>query len=230
MWTTAKLQNIQVPEDKTKVTMTDPETRGLVYEVRRAGRSFYLRYTFEGRQRTIPLGPFPTLSIKDARKKAEELKRKVLMGSDPLGEKHQKTHSPTIREFFNTVYLPYSKNQHRDPYGNQSLFMRHLEPRFGSKRMNEISKLMIRTWINDLLAKGYSASFINRILVLMGNLYTIANDLDVKVYPYDQNSVLSCSGLFRSIPPTCRLRRCRDWLWLLRKVGTCGSSISSAFF
>ena len=139
MWTTAKLQSIQVPEDKTKVTMTDPETRGLVYEVRPAGRSFYLRYTFEGRQRTIPLGPFPTLSIKDARKKAEELKRNVLMGSDPLGEKHQKTHSPTVREFFNTVYLPYSKNQHRDPYGNQSLFMRHLEPRFGSKRMNEIS-------------------------------------------------------------------------------------------
>lgn len=46
MWTTAKLQSIQVPEDKTKVTMTDPETRGLVYEVRPAGRSFYLRYTF----------------------------------------------------------------------------------------------------------------------------------------------------------------------------------------
>ena len=183
MWTTAKLQSIQVPEGKTKVTMTDPETRGLVYEVRPAGRSFYLRYTFEGRQRTIPLGPFPTLSIKDARKKAEELKRKVLMGSDPLGEKHQKTHSPTVREFFNTVYLPYSKNQHRDPYGNQSLFMRHLEPRFGSKRMNEISKLMIRTWINDLLDKGYSASFINRILVLMGNLYTIANDLDVEGVP-----------------------------------------------
>jgi hypothetical protein len=45
--------------------------------------------------------------------------------------------------------------------------------------MNEISKLMIRTWINDLLDKGYSASFINRILVLMGNLYTIENYLDV---------------------------------------------------
>lgn len=183
MWTTAELQSIRVPKGKTKVTMTDPQTRGLVYEVRPAGRSFYLRYTFEGRQRTIPLGPFPTLSIKDARKKAEELKRRVLMGKDPLGEKHQKTHSPTIREFFNTVYLPYSKNQHRDPYGNQSIFANHLEPRFGSKRMNEISRLMIRTWINDLLDKGYSASFINRMLVLLGHLYAIANDLDVEGVP-----------------------------------------------
>ena len=183
MWTTAKLLSVEVPKGKTKATMTDPQTRGLVYEVRPAGRSFYLRYTFEGRQRTIPLGPFPTLSIKDARKKAEELKRRVLMGKDPLGEKHQKTHSPTIREFFTTVYLPYSKNQHRDPYGNQSIFVHHLEPRFGSKRMNEISRLMVRNWINDLLGKEYSASFINRCLVLLGNLYTIANDLGVEGVP-----------------------------------------------
>lgn len=183
MWTMANLQNIQIPAGKTKVTMTDPNTRGLVYEVRPSGRSFYLRYTFEGRQRTIPLGPFPTLNIKDARKRAEALKREVLSGTDPLAVKHEKTHSPTIREFFNKVYLPYSKNEHRDPYGNQSLFNNHLGPRFGSKRMNEITRLMIRTWINELLDKGYSASFINRMLVLLGHLYTIANDLDVEGVP-----------------------------------------------
>ena len=183
MWTTEYLKSIEVPEGKTKASMTDPQTRGLIYEVRPAGRSFYLRYSHEGRQRTIPLGPFPTLSIKDARKKAEELKRRVLMGKDPLEEKHQKTHSPTIREFFTTVYLPYSKNQHRDPYGNQSLFIHHLEPKFGSKRMNEISRIMVRNWINELLNQGYSASFINRCLVLLGNLYTVANDLEVKGVP-----------------------------------------------
>lgn len=183
MWTNAKLKSVKPPKGKTKVTMTDPETRGLVYEVRPAGRSFYLRYTFEGRQRTIPLGPFPTLGVADARKKAEELKRRIYMGEDPLADKHKTTRCPTVREFFNTVYLPYSKNQHRDPYGNQSLFTHHLEPRFGSKRMNEISKLMIRNWTNDLLEAGYAPSTINRMLILLGHLYTIANDLDVEGVP-----------------------------------------------
>lgn len=183
MWTTTKLKEITVPEGKKKVTLTDPQTRGLVYEVRPAGRSFYLRYTHEGRQRTIPLGPFPTLGIADARKKAEELKRRIYMGYDPLGEKHKKTCSPTVREFFTKVYLPYSKNQHRDPYGNQSLFQHHIGPRFGSKRMNEITKLMVRNWTNDLLDKGYSASTINRMLILLGHLYTVANDLDVVGVP-----------------------------------------------
>lgn len=184
MWTHAKLKDAAIPEGQTKLTMTDPQTRGLVFEVRTGGRSFYLRYTVEGRQRTFPLGPFPTLGIADARKRAEDLKRRIHMGEDPLAEKHKKTHSPTIREFFNKVYLPYSKNQHRDPYGNQSLFLHHIEPRFGSKRMNEISKFMVRSWTNDLLDHGYAPSTINRNLILLGHFYTVANDLDMVGVPH----------------------------------------------
>lgn len=49
--------------------------------------------------------------------------------------------------------------------------------------MNEISRLMVRNWVNELLNNGYSASFINRCLMLLSNLYTVANDLEIKGVP-----------------------------------------------
>jgi integrase len=183
MWTNAMLKDVQIPEGKSKLTLTDPEIRGLTFEVRPQRRSFFLRYTHEGRQRTYPIGPFPTLSIADARKKAEEIKRRVLMGSDPLGEKRQKTRCPTFREFFHDVYLPYSRGHHRDQHGTSSLFKHHIGPRFGSRRMNEITKLMVRNWTRDLMDAGYAPSMINRILVLLGHFYTLANELDIEGVP-----------------------------------------------
>ena len=183
MWTHALLANLTVPPGKSKITLTDPQTRGLVFEARPAGSSFYLRYTFEGRQRTIPIGPFPTLRIADARKRAEELKRRIFMGDDPLAEKHKKTHSPTFQEFYHDVYLPHSKAHHRDQHGTRSLYKNHIGPRLGSKRMNEVTKLMVRNLTRDLMEAGYAASMVNRILVLFGHFYTLANELDIEGVP-----------------------------------------------
>lgn len=183
MWTSAYLRDLSLPEGKTKLSITDPETRGLVFEVRPAGRSFYLRYTIEGRQRTLPLGPFPTMGLSEARRRAEELKLRIHMGDDPLQQKRKKTDCPTIQAFYEQVYAPFSKSQHRDVYGNASLYKNHIGPRFGSKRMNEISKIMIRNWTHDLLARGYSPAMINRTLILFGQLFTIANELGIADIP-----------------------------------------------
>lgn len=81
-WTKQTLSELTIPEGKRKLFITDPETKGLIFEVREHSRSFYLRYTFEGKQHTVALGPFPTLSLADARRKAEELKRKVLIATE----------------------------------------------------------------------------------------------------------------------------------------------------
>ena len=91
MWTKQTLSEMTIPKGKRKLVITDPDTRGLIFEVREQSRSFYLRYSFEGKQRTVALGPFPTLSLADARRKAEDLKRKVYMGENPLEAKQTKS-------------------------------------------------------------------------------------------------------------------------------------------
>lgn len=95
-WTKQSLTQACVPEGKCKLVLTDPESKGLVLEIREHSRPFFLRYTFEGKQRTTALEPFPTLSLADARNRAEELKRKVLLGEDPLGAKQAQREIPTV--------------------------------------------------------------------------------------------------------------------------------------
>jgi integrase len=183
MWTKQTLSEMIIPKGKRKLVVTDPDTRGLIFEVREQSRSFYLRYSFEGKQRTVALGPFPTLSLADARRKAEDLKRQVYMGENPLEAKQTKREIPTFNEFFRDVYQPYSKAHHKRSREIDGLYKNHVGKRFGTRRMNEVTKLMVRHWVNDLINNEYSPSMINRIMIFLGQLYSVANELAIKGVP-----------------------------------------------
>ena len=182
-WTNKFIANIKIPTDKVKITMTDPDTTGLTIEVRPTSRRFFFRYRVDGRNRTIPIGKFPVLSVADARKRANDLSRQIMMGFDPLEQKRLNRHIPTISHFYNTYYLPFSKHHHRSTKGNNSIYRHHIGPRMGHKRMDQITKLMVRQWLNDLSDKNYSSAMINRIMILFGQLYTLANELDIEGVP-----------------------------------------------
>lgn len=65
-----------------------PDTRGLHLWVRRDGKKYWIyRYTFAGVRHDLGLGPFPIISLRDARKKATSLRREIYIGIDPIEEK-----------------------------------------------------------------------------------------------------------------------------------------------
>ncbi len=182
-WTKHNLLDVSVPNGKRKLVLTDPETRGLVLEIREHSRSFFLRYTFEGKQRTTALGPFPTLSITDARKRAEELKRKIHLGEDPIGVKQAQRDVPTFDRFFRDIYQPFSKVHHKRSKAISGLYANHVGKRFGKKRMSDLTRLMVRQWSNDLVHAGYSSGMINRLMIFLGHLFSVANELQVPGVP-----------------------------------------------
>jgi hypothetical protein len=66
----------------------DKETRGLYLQVGPTGtKSWLLRYELNGRERFMGLGPFPTISLKLARERAQEQRRKLADGIDPIEAK-----------------------------------------------------------------------------------------------------------------------------------------------
>lgn len=56
---------------------------------KRTGKTWVLRYQLNGRRRDMGLGPFPTLSLDEARKRAEQLRLLILDGVDPLEERER---------------------------------------------------------------------------------------------------------------------------------------------
>ncbi|MDE7011880.1 MAG: Arm DNA-binding domain-containing protein [Mailhella sp.] len=60
------------------------DDRGLYLEIMPTGKKVWrLRYSFKGSNNRISLGPYPEISLSDARKKRDELRVQLANGIDP---------------------------------------------------------------------------------------------------------------------------------------------------
>ncbi len=62
------------------------------------GKSFFVDYRIDGRQRRITIGPFPRWSAEAARERAKELRKLIDRGQDPAGDKRQRREAPTVQD------------------------------------------------------------------------------------------------------------------------------------
>ena len=62
------------------------------------GKSFFIDYRIDGRQRRITIGPFPRWSADAARERAKELREQIDRGHDPAGDKRERREAPTVQD------------------------------------------------------------------------------------------------------------------------------------
>jgi integrase len=77
----------------------DPKATGFgVRSYPGGGRSFFIDYRLDGRQRRYTIGPFPRWSADAARERAKELRRQIDKGHDPTGNKRERRTAPTVQD------------------------------------------------------------------------------------------------------------------------------------
>ena len=87
MLTETKLKKMKPKKEMYRVA----DENGLYIEVRKTGKLFWrMRYRFECKQKSINLGEYPLISLKDARVKRDYIRLKLYDGIDPITEKHEK--------------------------------------------------------------------------------------------------------------------------------------------
>jgi integrase len=62
------------------------------------GKSFFIDYRIDGRQRRFTIGPFPRWSADAARERAKELRKQIDRGHDPAGAKRERRTAPTVQD------------------------------------------------------------------------------------------------------------------------------------
>ncbi len=78
--------------ERLKIAGLYGDGAGLWIKVTEGGsKSWILRYTFSGRERWAGLGPYPDVTLLDARESASDFRKKVRNGIDPLDEKHSQS-------------------------------------------------------------------------------------------------------------------------------------------
>ena len=99
------------PQDRDAVSpvaeYSDTEVIGLKLAVSKNGRKyFWHRYRFRNRKRMIKLGEYPSVSIVEARRMANENKNLLARDLDPADERDRRRSLPTLAEFSDQEYLP----------------------------------------------------------------------------------------------------------------------------
>jgi integrase len=77
----------------------DPKATGFgVRSYPGGGKSFFVDYRLNGRQRRYTIGPFPRWSAEAAREQAKKLRKEIDRGFDPAGDKRARRTAPAVQD------------------------------------------------------------------------------------------------------------------------------------
>jgi integrase len=110
----------------------------------------------------------------------KQLKSEITLGADPNAEAKAKKQIPTYADFMLNQYMPYVKSRKRSWKKDESLLRDHILAVFGSKRLNQISKVQVQLFHTTLREeKGLSGSQSDHNLKLMRLSLNLAVDWEI---------------------------------------------------
>lgn len=175
--TAATLQSLELyrPAERA-ANLFDAKLKGFMLELRHTGTgTWYYRYREPGRRiRQIRIGALGKLPVTKARREALRLDALVKAGEDPLASVSSDRPVMTFREFVNTRYFPHVELHNRSWPSTRSQVVRHLMPRFGSKRLDAIRRSDILAMQHDSRVAGMAVGTCNRLLIHMRTIFNAA--------------------------------------------------------
>lgn len=158
----------------TDMEYSDLEVPGLRLLVSRKGlKKFHLRYRLLGVKKSIKIGPFPSLSVKDARLRAHEFKALIAKDIDPLTERETKAAVPTFEEFALQQYLPFAKTRKRSWKDDDQKIRNVFIPAFGKRRLTDITTRELVA-VLDGVRKRRTPATTNRYFAVLMRMLNLA--------------------------------------------------------
>lgn len=142
-FTKKQIDAIGLPHDGRRDYYFDTQVRGLQLAVYPTGRkSFYLFRKIKGRPERILIGPYPDLSIEQARGKASEFNAAIARGENPADERRKLNNEATLQEAFDSFLQGYKKPKRKTWEEDEAQLRRYLDwdksPRWRKRKLSEI--------------------------------------------------------------------------------------------
>ncbi len=111
---------------------------GLFLHVTASSKTWRMAYRLDGKAQTATFGPYPLLTLAEARQKRDELRRKLLDGTDPRPKVERKV--PTFTEAAATYWE--GRKDITPAYRMNAVrgLAMHIEPDIGAMRMDAITR------------------------------------------------------------------------------------------
>lgn len=190
------MARITVPLTNTEIKSAKPKEKdyklfdggGLFLLVtKNGGKRWRLKYRFNNKEKTVALGIYPNISLRDARNLREKYKSLIAKGIDPNEKKKQKKEENNIKEVkkANTFYkvsqewLDNYKSEVSENYHNKlgKALENYIYPFIKKKSIEDITRLNIIEILQDLKNRGIMETA-NRVYMLLNKIYKYAVTLE----------------------------------------------------
>lgn len=160
--TDARVKAFRCEAGRRLTEVRDSALPGLELRVTENGsKSWRLHYTrrSDGKRRAVSLGTYPSLSLKNARRKAKELQSEIedeTKRADPAAGKRARKEAVTFKELAEDWVERHGKvnKSERALRDDQSMLNLHINPEIGSMKAVEVRKRDIIKLLDTVGAKG----------------------------------------------------------------------------
>jgi integrase len=160
-------------EGRKKTDYYDEIVTGFVLECRSTGgKTYYLRYDQDGRQKQHKIGRFEDVTFATAKKAAQRLRSEVVMGGDPAAKKAERRAVPLYAELA-AQHLADAKLHQRSYDTTEMYVRRHILPKWGRVRISDIDGRAIAQWLADKREEGLAPATVIKIKAIFGRSFEL---------------------------------------------------------
>jgi len=175
------IRSASCPAERSKIDYFDIAVTGFMLEVRASGgKTYYQRYTDErGRERQFKIGTADVLTVRQAKRKAKQIKAQAILGNDPQKDRQERRVIPTLRSFVDDRYLPFVETYKRSWRTDHTVLRIHVLPHLGRYFLDEITTERIIEIVTTMRRDNYAPGTITRVIVILRYLFNLAHKWDV---------------------------------------------------
>ncbi len=133
-------------------------------------KSWRWSYRVNGKPQTMSFGPYPDVSLQQARARRDEEKAKLRTGEDPMAVRRAERKGITLREASNTYWQ--GRRDITDDYRTNALhgIERHLGPLLGDRNIGTLTRADLLTALNAMDAAGLG-SYVRKVRMWVSQVF-----------------------------------------------------------
>jgi integrase len=172
------------PPATGRLEAADLRATGLSFRITSNGaRSFCFRFRDprSGKPSRATIGEYPTVSLGEARERAEAMRRQVAAGENPVERKRREREVATRRTFQALAdrYLDEHARRHKRSADADDRNLRlHVLPKWRNRRYDEIARADVIELVEGIVSAG-KPTLANRVQALISSIFSFAMDADV---------------------------------------------------
>ena len=157
--------------DEKRVEYFDEVESGLGLDVRKTGyKSFFYRYRMNGQTRRFTIGSADAVTLAGARRRARELKFRVLQGEDPQEEKRRARDASKAEEFTVADLVSryrasrhFSELRETTAYGYTRQLKTRILPGLGARPVAEVTRADVQELLRQIAEDDGKKTMANRV-------------------------------------------------------------------